>query len=982
MPAVRKPTALCAAESLKAVLTSKLSNGLPAADADKAWKAVRLCDRFLTKAHGTDAELAVLKEEVQKLLLSQGSPNGKMRPRGTSASSAHSDALLQARLQSPALTSTSRADTDSTDLDSVIPWILLEQRAHIKLNDFDKMTLLQDATCWQKDLQDRQRKREHQAATRAMLDQQMREIQQQREADRAARAAECQKMTAQIQQYQADEIARWHTNQQRAANQKRLFDEQVAEAHDRVRAENEREAKQNALERHQMEEELRLEKLQKARKAREDKLMLEQVARDNEERLQAKARQLELLQHEERKYNREYQASLEAWELKRLADQEAFNAKATRAFKTAGGDVLIQKLADRERADELRAERIAAEHEAQQAEQARQREQARKERTQDQLRGLDSQIAAKRLAKEEERRANAELAAEMQRQWQAEQQHKKDEKAQTKQRQRRLLHEQKTLIKAEARRRFDECNSVMNETDRKLHRPVMAGEKAAFNVLQVHTKHIATDFQEYGKLDGVEADMWQAVCGHFVDKCNDDTNADPDEWPVFSLLSPHHRMALVADVSRGLLCRGQLLPPDTIEHHAALFAVSSYMLIQIQIEIEEELNPIGGWDIDNLKLPSEEETDASLRTMTANAAVCEAEERIKKKQAKHEQKAAAKGRSKEELLREVAAQRQMAKMPASQLKGWKRRMQGDAKVFRAPYAGGPEPVAMVQVSPGELERCYWRLLFHAVLVKHHDSALVLQANSTDFDAWRLALHNYQDQVTMQLSPEETSLQKGRVDETGDSGSAEVVRAHLVRSKVRELTREFNASWTPDKAGLSQRTLEVLATDEMQVTLLNEKHAAAALAEFPRLLAQEAAGEVVRWGRGRWVYEWHALMQRGAPASYRSMDGRLAALVLLTRQAAERGVDLLPTPETDGSFYRQSTITQSPQEWLKRRDEADAAVFCQNCRKCEKAGELFMKCSRCKTAPYCSRECQIADWRDHKQRCAEFSARLERTKAKV
>jgi hypothetical protein len=36
------------------------------------------------------------------------------------------------------------------------------------------------------------------------------------------------------------------------------------------------------------------------------------------------------------------------------------------------------------------------------------------------------------------------------------------------------------------------------------------------------------------------------------------------------------------------------------------------------------------------------------------------------------------------------------------------------------------------------------------------------------------------------------------------------------------------------------------------------------------------------------------------------------------------------------------------------------------------GALLMKCQRCKAAYYCSKECQVADWKNHKKRCKAMS----------
>ncbi|KAF7944392.1 hypothetical protein EAE96_010789 [Botrytis aclada] len=43
--------------------------------------------------------------------------------------------------------------------------------------------------------------------------------------------------------------------------------------------------------------------------------------------------------------------------------------------------------------------------------------------------------------------------------------------------------------------------------------------------------------------------------------------------------------------------------------------------------------------------------------------------------------------------------------------------------------------------------------------------------------------------------------------------------------------------------------------------------------------------------------------------------------------------------------------------------------CANCRKAETSMGCFPSCERCKT-PYCSRDCQKADWPTHEPNCKE------------
>ena len=48
-------------------------------------------------------------------------------------------------------------------------------------------------------------------------------------------------------------------------------------------------------------------------------------------------------------------------------------------------------------------------------------------------------------------------------------------------------------------------------------------------------------------------------------------------------------------------------------------------------------------------------------------------------------------------------------------------------------------------------------------------------------------------------------------------------------------------------------------------------------------------------------------------------------------------------------------------WKERNDRID-------CGKYEKDTEEYKKCSRCKKTFYCSKECQVADWKIHKHSC--------------
>jgi predicted RNA-binding Zn-ribbon protein involved in translation (DUF1610 family) len=52
-------------------------------------------------------------------------------------------------------------------------------------------------------------------------------------------------------------------------------------------------------------------------------------------------------------------------------------------------------------------------------------------------------------------------------------------------------------------------------------------------------------------------------------------------------------------------------------------------------------------------------------------------------------------------------------------------------------------------------------------------------------------------------------------------------------------------------------------------------------------------------------------------------------------------------------------------------------------KCAECGELAtQRCSKCRQAWYCSRDCQLRQWKGHKAMCALFTMNVEEDKAKA
>jgi hypothetical protein len=60
---------------------------------------------------------------------------------------------------------------------------------------------------------------------------------------------------------------------------------------------------------------------------------------------------------------------------------------------------------------------------------------------------------------------------------------------------------------------------------------------------------------------------------------------------------------------------------------------------------------------------------------------------------------------------------------------------------------------------------------------------------------------------------------------------------------------------------------------------------------------------------------------------------------------------------------------------KNRNDWTIYKICSHCEKGEEEmdGAILMKCQRCKLAYYCNKECQVADWKRHKETCKAISS---------
>lgn len=75
----------------------------------------------------------------------------------------------------------------------------------------------------------------------------------------------------------------------------------------------------------------------------------------------------------------------------------------------------------------------------------------------------------------------------------------------------------------------------------------------------------------------------------------------------------------------------------------------------------------------------------------------------------------------------------------------------------------------------------------------------------------------------------------------------------------------------------------------------------------------------------------------------------------------------------GLDEKDQEVIRCNASYMKRR-ESDIPIICSGCYKWNPGN--FMRCSRCKSACYCSRECQVRDWSMHKKKCVKVCTAIQ------
>lgn len=296
-------------------------------------------------------------------------------------------------------------------------------------------------------------------------------------------------------------------------------------------------------------------------------------------------------------------------------------------------------------------------------------------------------------------------------------------------------------------------------------------------------------------------------------------------------------------------------------------------------------------------------------------------------------------------------------------------------------------------------RYHWRTLLHDLIMERHAanpllngnlvSELHVAAQSTvcppktcvDLERWVHA-HRMVLGAGFHVERKEAYLSTGALDmDAVARGDAEAVRRlDIISRRIDQKGREFSKTWSPEKSLFNVRTIVVLCSESVPLHQLDTS----ALGQLEKALID---GKILALGENYHARKVVKLLWRRRFASqmegkqYSNLHARYRALKRV--MDSERALGLHDIVWPYHSFHCEFGSVHSQDQWMewssKHRPwrKKPLASRCMRCNVVAKEGEKFSCCSKC-SANYCSRECQVADWKhSHKLVCAKWAEELSR-----
>lgn len=442
------------------------------------------------------------------------------------------------------------------------------------------------------------------------------------------------------------------------------------------------------------------------------------------------------------------------------------------------------------------------------------------------------------------------------------------------------------------------------------------------------------------KLKGAKARAFAAICLKYMESAEQACTDVPLNVPLFGWLSPYQRVALVREVMIGLLCENEPLPPPTIHHYATFCAIIETMLTEVEVEID--------FQAENPDVPSDLWVDDFVaREYSAE----EFEDRSFKLK----------------LVR-LRAEKYKGKLDR---KGYDTANVQDVKVaehfprnhFNDIFVPLPNSLSQFPPLDRELtldeERVFrWRLFCVDALVEANVfptlQTLAFDFRSNNWPRWsRAIIFAFHIQADVQVERIENQIATFPIDELSYADKTQHPRIKFVKRSVLELRSEYDSSWNPNTLSEDQRCVYSIGASVWYSTYVpHQFHQQFIQGLMDKLIEKNVSFEVI--GNYQERFEAYKKIRSSYPEG---LDMRMGA---------------------HSPINARFDACETPSDYAPFADDVNGMQLCAG--PCNKSPEEEMKlCSKCRVVVYCSRECQVAHWPNHKVVCNEMT-KLRKDKA--
>lgn len=455
------------------------------------------------------------------------------------------------------------------------------------------------------------------------------------------------------------------------------------------------------------------------------------------------------------------------------------------------------------------------------------------------------------------------------------------------------------------------------------------------------------------KLTGTTAHLFAQACLHYSSAVENDCNDTPREIPIFSWLSGHQRISLVADLARGLLVPSEPLPPETMIYYAAYLAVVATIKTELEVEMDDIDNKEVGEDLlpnaatlreisrrDRVVI-TEEQRDENIRRWTLNT----------KLGLRNKKKLDNADDGDVDLAAAAAVNNQVTANDSDSL----------SKQLYSILEGGPASAESRQHSRPltSSEVCYgfrWRLLCDAAFQEHTDckdcfplSRVNFNWKSYDLKKWTLSVDLLLVTSQGSTDPTEFQLIQGAIDADTYADTTQHIRIRAITKLVKDLSESFLSNHKAEDFARAQRELFAICSCEVFGTTPHKKW----LVKFLQRCKRQ--GFSVKKSEEDGEDEDSNMTISGG-----SYDDRLSIYRSMTSSGQfEEGLD-------KGYFNGWDISPPMPFKGADSIYEGCQVSFCLNDISSLKC------CSRCRVVKYCSKECQLKDWPKHKKHCSSLA----------